>query len=153
MLIIGGGIVGCSVAHLAKRGSTDVLLLERKKRLTCGTTWHAAGLVGREALLRQREARVRLRLVAVALEHADRLLYHNEPIWRNGGIVGRPTSGMFDHFLNQSLGLRYVANGGAPLSDEWITAGRYEVEIAAERVPARASLRPFYDPNSERVRG
>ena len=46
VVIIGGGIVGCSVAyHLAKRGCSDVLLLERKK-LTCGTTWHAAGLVG-----------------------------------------------------------------------------------------------------------
>ena len=46
VVIIGGGIVGCSVAyHLAKRGCTDVLLLERR-RLTCGTTWHAAGLVG-----------------------------------------------------------------------------------------------------------
>src|SRR5262249_38384985 len=46
VVIIGGGIVGCSVAyHLAKRGCGDVLLLERK-RLTCGTTWHAAGLVG-----------------------------------------------------------------------------------------------------------
>jgi len=46
VVIIGGGIVGCSVAyHLAKRGCSDVLLLERR-RLTCGTTWHAAGLVG-----------------------------------------------------------------------------------------------------------
>ena len=46
VVIVGGGIVGCSVAyHLAKRGCTDVVLLERKQ-LTCGTTWHAAGLVG-----------------------------------------------------------------------------------------------------------
>lgn len=46
VVIIGGGIHGCSVAyHLAKAGWTDVLLLERKK-LTSGTTWHAAGLVG-----------------------------------------------------------------------------------------------------------
>ena len=46
VVIIGGGIVGCSVAyHLTKRGCADVLLLERRK-LTCGTTWHAAGLVG-----------------------------------------------------------------------------------------------------------
>ncbi len=44
--IVGGGIVGCAVAyHLAKIGITEVVLLERK-RLTCGTTWHAAGLVG-----------------------------------------------------------------------------------------------------------
>lgn len=46
VVIIGGGVVGCSVAyHLAKLGWTDVLLLERKQ-LTSGTTWHAAGLIG-----------------------------------------------------------------------------------------------------------
>ncbi len=45
-VIIGGGVSGCSVAyHLAKLGWREVVLLERK-RLTCGTTWHAAGLIG-----------------------------------------------------------------------------------------------------------
>ena len=46
VVVIGGGIAGCSVAyHLAKLGWRDVVLLE-KKRLTSGTTWHAAGLIG-----------------------------------------------------------------------------------------------------------
>ncbi|WP_026617877.1 GcvT family protein [Ensifer aridi] len=46
VVIIGGGVSGCSVAyHLSKLGWTDVVLLERKQ-LTCGTTWHAAGLIG-----------------------------------------------------------------------------------------------------------
>ncbi|MCC7326337.1 MAG: FAD-dependent oxidoreductase [Burkholderiales bacterium] len=46
VVIVGGGIAGASTAyHLAKLGITDVLLLEQG-RLTCGTTWHAAGLVG-----------------------------------------------------------------------------------------------------------
>ena len=46
VVIIGGGIIGASVAyHLGKLGVTDTLLLERD-RYTCGTTWHAAGLVG-----------------------------------------------------------------------------------------------------------
>lgn len=45
-VIVGGGIVGCSVAyHLAKMGHSDVVLLEQGQ-LSCGTTWHAAGLVG-----------------------------------------------------------------------------------------------------------
>ncbi|MEM0977995.1 MAG: FAD-dependent oxidoreductase, partial [Pseudomonadota bacterium] len=45
VVIIGGGVIGCSVAyHLAKLGWKDVVLLERKQ-LTCGTTWHAAGLI------------------------------------------------------------------------------------------------------------
>ena len=46
VVIIGGGVVGCSIAyHLTKIGVRDVVLLERKQ-LTCGTTWHAAGLIG-----------------------------------------------------------------------------------------------------------
>jgi glycine/D-amino acid oxidase-like deaminating enzyme len=46
VVIVGGGIIGCSIAyHLVRLGITGVVLLERKQ-LTCGTTWHAAGLVG-----------------------------------------------------------------------------------------------------------
>ncbi|TMH53707.1 MAG: FAD-binding oxidoreductase, partial [Betaproteobacteria bacterium] len=46
VVIVGGGIVGASTAyHLTKLGVADVVLLEQGK-LTCGTTWHAAGLVG-----------------------------------------------------------------------------------------------------------
>ncbi len=110
------------------------------------------GFIGREPLLRQRESGASRRLVAVALESADRLLYHNEPIWRNGELAGRITSGMFGHTVGASLGLGYVANGGAPVDPAWVAAGKYEVEVAAERVPARISLRPFYDPASERVK-
>ena len=48
IVIVGGGIAGCSTAyHLAKLGKRDVLLLEQGT-LTCGTTWHAAGLVGQQ---------------------------------------------------------------------------------------------------------
>src|SRR6188472_4818076 len=46
VVIVGGGVMGCSVAyHLAKCGWRDIVLLEQG-RLSCGTTWHAAGLVG-----------------------------------------------------------------------------------------------------------
>ena len=46
VIIIGGGVIGCSVAyHLSKLGWNDIVLLERKQ-LTSGTTWHAAGLIG-----------------------------------------------------------------------------------------------------------
>ena len=56
-VIIGGGIAGCSTAyHLAKLGWSDVVLLEQG-RLSCGTTWHAAGLVGQ---LRSQESLTRL---------------------------------------------------------------------------------------------
>jgi len=45
VVIVGGGIIGCSIAyHLAHMGWKDIILLERDK-LTSGTTWHAAGLM------------------------------------------------------------------------------------------------------------
>lgn len=57
VVIIGGGVIGCSVAyHLTKLGWKDVVLLERKQ-LTCGTTWHAAGLL---TTLRSTESQTRL---------------------------------------------------------------------------------------------
>ena len=57
IVIIGGGVIGTSVAyHLSLLGRTDVLLLEQGQ-LSCGTTWHAAGLVGQ---LRASEAGTRL---------------------------------------------------------------------------------------------
>lgn len=46
VVVVGGGVVGCSIAyHLTKLGVRDVILLE-SGQLTCGTTWHAAGLIG-----------------------------------------------------------------------------------------------------------
>ena len=71
------------------------------------------GCVGLEALRRQRAAGIRRRLVAIALESSERLLYHNEPIWRDGELVGRVCSGMFGHTLGVSLGLGYLANGAS----------------------------------------
>jgi len=108
--------------------------------------------IGREALSRQREQGARRRLVALALEGTDRLLYHNEPIWRDGELVGRITSGMFGHTVGAALGLGYLENRAVPVSDDWIAAGRYEVEVGTERIPARVSLRAFYDPAAARVR-
>ena len=165
-------IVGAGAAHglrLAGYHALDSLRMERGYRhwghdisdedtpLEAGLQFAIAwdkpgGFVGRETLVRQREAGVRRRLVALALERADLLLYHNEPIWRNGELVGAISSGAFGHTLGRSLGLGYVANGGAPVSAEWITAGEYQVEIASERIPARVSLQPFFDPAGERVR-
>ncbi|MEQ8357167.1 MAG: FAD-dependent oxidoreductase [Kiloniellaceae bacterium] len=67
-LIIGGGIIGCSVAyHLAKAGEKDIVLLE-KAGLTEGATWHAAGLVGQ-----LRSSRNTTRMLQRSVEFYDRL--------------------------------------------------------------------------------
>ena len=110
------------------------------------------GFIGREALLRARDAPLERRLVALALERDDRLLYHNEPIWRDGVLVGKTSSGMFGHTVGAPLALGYLAAGGEAVTGAWIAAGHYEIEVAAERIAARVSLRPFYDPTGARVK-
>jgi 4-methylaminobutanoate oxidase (formaldehyde-forming) len=60
---------------------------------------------------------------------------------------------MFGHTVGAALGLGYITNRDGMASAEWLTRGRYEVEVAMQRVPARISLRSFYDPTGERVRG
>ncbi len=115
--------------------------------------WHkAGGFIGREALLRQREQGIRRRLVVLTLEDPEPLLYHNEPIWRDGRLVGRITSAAFGHTIGRSVGLGYVTREDGPVTEDWLRAGRFEVEVALERLPARASLRAPYDPANERIR-
>ncbi len=107
--------------------------------------------IGRDALLRQKERGVEKRLVQFALEDPEPLLYHNEPIYRDGEIVGYLSSGNYGHALGRAIGLGYVRRAGG-IDAGFINAGRYEIEVAGTRCPATASLRPMYDPKSERVR-
>ena len=109
------------------------------------------GFIGKEALDEQRQNGVTKRLVQFALDDPEPLLYHNEPIWRGDAIVGHITSGMFGHALGKSLGMGYVEDDGG-VDEEFVNSGVYEIEVACERFPATASLRPFYDPKSERIK-
>src|SRR6185312_15340083 len=99
----------------------------------------AGGFIGREALLRQRQAGLRKRLVQFQLKSPQPLLYHNEPVWRGDAIVGFIRSGMYAHSLGAAVGLGYVtAPDGAAI--ESIGPDDYEIEVAGTRYPASASL-------------
>lgn len=108
--------------------------------------------IGRDALLRQREVGPRRKMIHIALQDSTPLLYHNEPIWRDGELVGRIRSGMFGHTIGTCLGLGYVANSSGIVDASFLEAGKFEVEVAGVRIPASASLRPFYDPSNSRVK-
>ena len=109
------------------------------------------GFIGLEALAGLRGKPRKRRLVQFLLEDPAPMLYHNEPILRNGERVGLITSGMYGHTLRGAVGLGYVSNA-LGVTDEFIASGRFEIAIADERVLARASLRPLYDPTGSRVR-
>ncbi|HUW78515.1 MAG TPA: FAD-dependent oxidoreductase [Candidatus Nanopelagicaceae bacterium] len=110
------------------------------------------GFIGREALIQERESGPKRRLAQFRLTDNEKLLYHNEPIWRNDVMVGRITSGMYGHSVDAPLGMGYVENAVGLADRNFILTGEYEIEVACERVPAVVSLAPFYDPKSERVK-
>ncbi|KAA0084566.1 FAD-dependent oxidoreductase [Mycolicibacterium sp. P9-64] len=108
------------------------------------------GFIGRDALLAQRERGVGRRLVQFVLTDPDPLLVHDEPIYRDGELVGRVASAMYGHTLGGSVALGWVTAPAAGIERDWFTHGSYEIEVATDRFKADASLRPLYDPKSER---
>ena len=113
------------------------------------------GFIGREALLRQKSIGILpKRLLQVALldrSAAAPLLFHEEPLLRDGVLVGSVKSGAFGHRLGSSLGMGYVscASGVTP---EWIATGRWTVEVSLEPHPVEVQLPAFYDPKHARIR-
>ncbi len=69
-----------------------------------------------------------------------------------GSIVGETSSGMWGHTVQQSLAMGYMANPSGAVDAAYIDGGTYAIEVAGERLPARVSLQPFYDPKSLRVK-
>ncbi|RMH48663.1 MAG: FAD-dependent oxidoreductase [Alphaproteobacteria bacterium] len=106
--------------------------------------------IGREAVLRKREEGLARRLLQFRLLDPEPLLYHNEPILRDGRMVGYLTSGNYGHFLGGAIGLGYVPCAGEAVEE--VLASRYEIDVAGRRVPAEVSLRPMYDAKGERMR-
>ena len=111
----------------------------------------AGGFIGRDSLLRQRDAGVNKRMVQFLLKDPAALLYHNEPIYRDGEIAGYVTSGMYGHALGGAIGLGYVHSEDG-VNAEFVNAGKYEIEVVGEKIAADASLKPLYDPLSARIR-
>ncbi|NBV73835.1 MAG: FAD-dependent oxidoreductase [Actinobacteria bacterium] len=85
----------------------------------------------------------------------NRLLHHDEPIFRDGVLVGRTSSGMWSYTEGACLAMGYLVRddgSGEGVTQEWLDEGRFEIEVATVRVPASTSIRSFYDPRNTRVR-
>ena len=113
------------------------------------------GFVGRDALLAQRQrGLLPKRLVQVMLDDDSAtapLLYHEEPIVRDGVIVGSTRSGAWGHRINRSIGMGYV-HCDTGVTPEWLAGGKWEIEVAGQRHAARVQLQPWYDPKGERIK-
>jgi len=110
------------------------------------------GFIGREALMRHKESGpLKYRMVQFLLDDPGPLLYGDEVIYRDGKIVGYLQTGAYGFTLGGAIGMGFVHHE-VDASIEFINSGAYEIDIAGKRYPARASLRPLYDPLNTRVR-
>jgi 4-methylaminobutanoate oxidase (formaldehyde-forming) len=109
--------------------------------------------IGRDALLALKGKPPARRLLSfVALSPDTPIAHGGELILRNGEPVGEVTSAAYGHTVGGIVALGYAATGRARVDDAWLAA-RFEIDIAGERVPVRASLKAPYDPAGARLKG
>ncbi len=107
--------------------------------------------LGREALLEQRERTLTKRLLTFVLEDEAALPWGDEPILRDGRVVGSVTSAAFGHTLGRAVAMGYVRDPGG-VDAAYVAGGRFELDVAGDRIPARAGLAAPYDPRALRVK-
>ncbi len=106
--------------------------------------------IGRAAVIERKESGPKNRLVQFRLTDPEPLLFHNEPIIRDGEYVGYLSSGNYGHTLGGAIGMGYVPCEGEKAAD--VLASTYEIDVCGVKVKAEASLKPMYDPKSERTK-
>ena len=110
------------------------------------------GFIGREAVLREKEAGPpKRRLVQVLVKDPEPMMFHAEILLRDGKPVAEVRAASYGFTLGGAVGLAMVEADEA-ITQAYLDKGRWEVEIAGKTYPAVASLRPMYDPDSKKVK-
>ena len=110
------------------------------------------GFIGRDALLAARiPGPPKRRIVQLLVEDPEPLLYGSEPVLRDGRWLGYVRAAAYGHTLGGAVGLAMLEDeAGLPAAA--VDGVRFEVDIAGTRFPARASIRPMYDPDRIRIK-
>jgi sarcosine dehydrogenase len=111
----------------------------------------AVSFLGREALLKQREQPLTKRLLTFVLEDESAVPWGDEPILRDGRVVGAVTSAAFGHTLGRGVAMGYVRDP-AGVDEAYVRGGAFALDVGGDRVPARAGLAAPYDPHGLRVK-
>jgi glycine cleavage system T protein len=107
--------------------------------------------LGKDALVKQKAETLKRKLVTFTIEDPKPLIYHDEPIYRNGELLCENTHGSYSHLFQCAIGMCYLENDDG-VTDEWILSGKYEINVEGKLYPIKIHLHPPYDPKSERVR-
>ncbi len=124
--------------------------------LEAGLAWavklnRAVEFRGKNAIVRQKELGLKKILAGFTVDDPEVILLGRETIYRNGDRVGWLSSGGYGYTLGLSIGYGYVrCNKG--IDRKFIASGKYELEVASQRVPAKIHLESLLDPQMEKVK-
>jgi 4-methylaminobutanoate oxidase (formaldehyde-forming) len=108
--------------------------------------------IGKKACAARKAAGpLKRRLAQVLVMDPEPLLYHGEVIFRNGKPAGYVRSGSYGHSLGGAVGL-FMIEADESVDDAYVKNGRWEIDIAGKKYPARVSLTPLYDPEMTKVK-
>jgi glycine cleavage system aminomethyltransferase T len=110
------------------------------------------GFLGKDAIVAQKaQGTLKKRLLQILVKDPEPMMFHAEPVKRNGKVVGYIRAASYGHTIGGAVGLAMITND-EPIDGKWIEAGTWEVEIAGTLYPAIASLKPLYDPENKQVK-
>jgi 4-methylaminobutanoate oxidase (formaldehyde-forming) len=110
------------------------------------------GFVGRDAVLAKKAAGpLTRRIVQVLVKDPEPMMFHAEVVRRSGKAVGYVRAASYGFTVGGAVGLVMV-EAGEPVTQTYLDAGSWDVEIAGKKYPAVASMKPLYDPENKRVR-
>jgi heterotetrameric sarcosine oxidase gamma subunit len=110
------------------------------------------GFIGRDAVLAKKAlGPLRRRLLQVLVLDPEPLMFHAEPVTRDGRPLGYVRAASYGHTLGGAVGLAMI-DGAEPIDQAWCEAGRWEIDIAGRRYPARASVKPMVDAEMKRIK-
>jgi 4-methylaminobutanoate oxidase (formaldehyde-forming) len=110
------------------------------------------GFKGKEAALLEKAQPATSRLLQILVLDPEPLMYHAEIVYRNDQVVGHVASASYGHTLGGAVGLAMVTAPEGVVNKQFLEEGKWEIEIAGKKYPAKASLRPLYDPNNKKIR-
>ena len=109
-------------------------------------------MIGKDSIVKKRNEGFEKLLLQFRLRDPEPLLYHNEPILRDGIIVGYLTSGNYGHYLKGAIGLGYIKCNNVGESIKDILSSSYQIDVAGHKIDADVSIKPMYDPKSLKIK-
>jgi 4-methylaminobutanoate oxidase (formaldehyde-forming) len=111
------------------------------------------GFIGKDAVLKKKaEGPLKRRIVQVLCKDPEPLMFHAEPVWRNGKAVGYVRAASYGFTVGGAVGLAMIEGGSEVVDQKYLDAGTWELEINGKRYPAMPSIKPLYDPEMKKVK-